>query len=75
MTPRPLLERARSRARRLYPNSTAFQGAYMKGAHAAAAGLGPEKCPYKRTTQRSWRQNFRVAWMRGHASVSDALAD
>lgn len=75
MTPQPVLDRARSRARRLYPNSTAFQGAYMKGVRARLAGQGPDVCPYKRTAQRSWRQNFRIAWMRGHASVADALAD
>jgi ribosome modulation factor len=64
-------ERARARARRLYPRSTAFQGAYMKGARAALAGKGPDACPYRRDPRRSWTQNFRVAWMRGHASISD----
>lgn len=69
MTPLPPLERARSRARRLYPDSTAFQGAYMKGVRARLAGRDAKACPYPATSQRSWRQNFRVAWMRGHASV------
>lgn len=43
----------------------------MKGARAALDGKSPDACPYKRTPVRSWRQNFRVAWMRGHASISD----
>jgi ribosome modulation factor len=43
----------------------------MKGAYAALAGRGPDVCPYARDPRRSWRLQFRVAWMRGHASVAD----
>lgn len=65
----PALARARSRARRIYPRSTAFQGAYMKGVKAKLGDLSPESCPYPRDPRRSWRQNFRVAWFRGYGSV------
>jgi ribosome modulation factor len=41
----------------------------MKGVRASLRGLGPEACPYAREARRSWRAQFRAAWMRGHASV------
>ena len=66
---------AQRRAARLYPTSTAFQGAYVKGARAALAGRPSSSCPYRRDARNTWRNAWRVAWMRGHQSVTLDQAD
>lgn len=61
--------RARERARRLYPRSTGFQGAYVKGARSALRGENSTACPYKDDPKKTWRKAWRLAWMRGHQSA------
>lgn len=61
------VERARTRAKRLYPASEAFQGSYVRGVRAALAGRPADDCPYRR--RGGWTA-WRRAWLRGHASVS-----
>lgn len=59
--------RARQRARRLYPRSAGFQGAYLRGVEAALAGRPVDTCPYRRKA--GW-QAWRRAWLRGYQSVA-----
>lgn len=61
--------RARAMAKRLYPRSKNFQGAFVKGASAARAGHPESACPYARDPAKTWRLAYRKAWMRGHQSV------
>jgi ribosome modulation factor len=63
------LARAQERAERVYPKSTAFQGAYVKGARAKLAGRPVGSCPYKRDSRNTWRTAWRLAWIRGYNSV------
>lgn len=58
---------AAARARRLYPLSAGFQGAYKKGARARVAGNLASTCPYKGTG--GWTA-WRRAWLRGFQSVA-----
>lgn len=69
------LRRARQRAEQLYPKSTSFQGAYMRGARAALKGNDSTHCPYKVDTRGTWRRSYRLAWMRGHQSLWDSDGD
>lgn len=56
-----------TRAKRLYPRSVAFRGAYVRGARAAAAGAAVDACPYSnRTGWTAWRR----AWIRGWQSLA-----
>lgn len=59
-------ERARIRARRLYPDSDGFQNAYVRGAVAASAGRPADVCPYR--SRGGWTA-WRKAWMRGFQSI------
>lgn len=61
------LERAQTRARRIYPRSSGFQGAYVKGAQAALAGRSRDACPYR--NRRGWIA-WRRAWLSGYSSVA-----
>lgn len=67
MTP---LDRARLRARRLYPRSKSYQSVYVKGARAAVGGGQESACPYKPDPLKTWARAYRTAWLRGFRSVS-----
>lgn len=60
---------AAQRARRLYPRSKSFQGAYLKGVRAAERGHGESACPYKPDPTKTWRKAYRNAWLRGYRSI------
>jgi ribosome modulation factor len=64
--------RARGRARRLYPKSKGFQGAYLKGVRAALGGSSIDSCPYRRGD--GWRA-WRRAWLGGYHSVAPAMPE
>jgi ribosome modulation factor len=64
------LARAQQRALRLYPRSKGFRSAYLAGARAALAGRPVDACPYRRDPGKTWRQAYRLAWMRGYESIS-----
>lgn len=57
----------RRRAARLY-RSPRFRQAYVDGALAARDGRHADTCPYERDGRKTWRQVYRVAWLRGHGS-------
>lgn len=63
-------EQARALARRLYPDSTGFQGAFLNGWRAGRAGRSIDSCPYLRGTRRGvragWRPTWRAVWLRGY---------
>jgi hypothetical protein len=63
-------DQARALARRLYPGSTPFQGAFVDGWRAGRALRGVEACPYmggKRSRARQgWRPVWRAIWLRGY---------
>lgn len=61
------IQMAEARARRLYPRSSGFQGAYVKGARAAIAGRTASTCPYK--SAGGWTA-WRRAWLRGFQSIA-----
>lgn len=64
------------RARRLYPRSSGFQGAYVAGWRAARAGKTSAACPYPADPAKTWRKAWRLAWMRGHLShAPDTVED
>lgn len=52
---------ALDKARRAYPRSRGFQGAFSRGAAAARRGRPVTECPY---VGKAWR----LAWIRGHES-------
>lgn len=65
------IQNAQRRARRLWPTSKGFQGAYLKGWRARQAGLPADACPYDRhlyggTGNGSWAWAWRNAWIQGH---------
>lgn len=66
---------ARRRARRLYPRSKGFQGAYVKGYSARSRGQPSSTCPYNDDPTKTWRKAWRLAWMRGFQSFGDELRD
>lgn len=67
---------ARRRARRLYPRSSGFQGAYFRGWLAASNGRPSSACPYRDDPRKTWRKAWRLAWMRGHLSYApDTVED
>jgi hypothetical protein len=59
---------ALARAERLYPKSTAFRSAYLKGVRAKSAGRPQTACPYARASGSGWTRAFRLAWTRGYLS-------
>lgn len=59
---------AQMRARRLYPRSKGFRGAYLAGWRAARNGRDSSACPYSVDPKKTWRKAWRLAWMRGHLS-------
>jgi ribosome modulation factor len=63
------IARAEQRARKLYPRSKGFRGAYVKGACAALAGRTSVACPYPERPSKTWGRAWRLAWMRGHQSA------
>lgn len=67
--PNPTVTRAWVRARRLYPRSSGFQRAYVRGVQAALAGRPPDVCPYR--SRGGWKA-WRAAWLHGHASIVPA---
>lgn len=63
-------DQARAFARRLYPGSTGFQGAFLNGWQAGRAGRSIDSCPYlggrRRGSRQGWRPVWREVWMRGY---------
>lgn len=64
------VQAAQRRARRLWPTSKGFQGAYVKGWRARRAGLPADACPYNRRTHSAggtgtWTWAWRDAWTQG----------
>lgn len=69
------IEDAQRRARKLYPRSKGFRGAYLKGARAALRGAPESACPYPDDPAKTWRQAWRLAWMRGYLSIAPPASE
>lgn len=58
-----------ARARKRFPRSVGFQGAYEDGAKARVSGLSADACPYARGRRRrgvrGWSPVWRTAWLEG----------
>lgn len=62
------IQRARTRAKRLWPRSKALQATYVRGAVAASAGRAADSCPYR--LKQGWGTSWRRAWLAGFQSIA-----